>query len=137
MQFVGAPEEQPRRFALLHTNSKDSAMQEAGQEDSKHNANQKIKTVYNDEKKKYLHAFLTLINPIAMLTDMNEYLTACKRQCQKKMDGSNGLGNSHMLSVQILLKKDLCKPYIENERQAWETALILLSEHLHAEFTNR
>ena len=137
MQFVGAPEEQPRRFALLHTNSKDSAMQEAGQEDSKHNANQKIKTVYNDEKKKYLHAFLTLINPIAMLTDMDEYLTSCKKKCQQKMDGSNIVGNSHMLSLQILLKQELVKAYIENERQAWESALIMLSEHLHAEFTNR
>ena len=88
MQFVGSAEEQPRRFALMQTNNKDSAMQE----DSKHNAHQKIKTLYHDEKKKYLYTFLTLINPISMLSDMNEYLSACKRQCEQKMDGRNGLG---------------------------------------------
>ena len=133
MQFVGSAEEQPRRFALMQTNHKDSAMQE----DSKHNALKKIKTLYNDKKKEYLYTFLTLINPICMLNDMNEYLTACKRQCQQKMDGRNGLGNQHMVSLQIMLKEDLKKPYVENERQAWERSLILLSEHLHSEFTNR
>ena len=107
------------------------------QEDSKHNAHQKIKTLYHDEKKKNLYTFLTLINPISMLSDMNEYLNACKKQCEQKMAGGNTVGNSHMLSLQILLKEELCKPYIENERQAWESALILFSEHLHAEFTNR
>ena len=72
-----------------------------------------------------------------MLTDMNEYLSACKRQCEQKMDDLNGVGNSHMLSLKILLKQELTKPYVENEQQSWEQALILLSEHLRLQFTNR
>ena len=50
MQFLGAPEEQARRFALVHTNSKDSPKQE----DSNHNANTKCKT---HEKEKKINMF--------------------------------------------------------------------------------
>lgn len=133
MQFVRAPEEQVRRFALTHTNNKNPLMQQ----DSNDNAKTKCKTLYNDEKKNFLFTFLTLINPISMLEDMSEYLTCCKRKVEQKMDGCNGLGNAHMLSLQILMKQELSKPYVANEQQAWEQALILLSEHLHAEFSNR
>jgi hypothetical protein len=137
MQFVGGSEEQVDRFALLQTNSKQAGMEANDSANGYDAAFTKCKTLYHDEKKKHLYTFLTLINPISMLTDMNEYLSACKRQCAQKIVDSNTVGNSHIVSLQIMLKEEFKKPYVENERQAWERSLILLSEHLHAEFTNR
>ena len=72
-----------------------------------------------------------------MLNDMNENLSLCKSRTEQKMWGSNDIGNTHMLALQHLLRQELSKPYVDNQKQAWEVALNLLSDHLHTEFTNR
>ena len=136
MQFVGSAEEQVDKLALLQTNSKQAGMEANDSANGNDAAFTKCKTLYSDEKKKYLYDFLTLINPVCMLSDMNEKLSLCKSRTEQKM-GNSDIANTHMLALQHLLRNELSKPYVNDQKQAWELALNILSEHLHTEFTSR
>ena len=52
-------------------------------------------------------------------------------------DNDRNLGNNHMLGLQILLRTELCKPFVENAKQSWELSLNVLAEHLQSEFSSR